>query len=67
MHCFVAPQWETLFSIDNAQAAVAKGDQTYVAGCAFRSLACAAQVLFTLNRRYLINEKGAVEPRCGSR
>lgn len=53
-------QWEILFSIENAQTAVPGGDQTYIAGCAFRSIACAAQVLFALNRRYLINEKGAV-------
>ena len=53
-------QGEILFSIENAQTAVPGGDQTYIAGCAFRSLACAAQVLFALNRRYLINEKGAV-------
>jgi predicted nucleotidyltransferase len=53
--------WETLFSIENAETAVPRGDQTYIAGCAFRSLACAAQVLFALNRRYLINEKGALD------
>jgi hypothetical protein len=53
-------QWEILFSIENAQTAVPRGDQTYIAGCAFRSLACAAQVLFAVNRRYLINEKGAL-------
>jgi len=54
-------RWEASFSIGNAQSAAASGDQAYVAGCAFRSLACAAQVLFAINRRYLINEKGAVE------
>jgi predicted nucleotidyltransferase len=53
-------QWEILFSIENAQTAIPKGDEAYIAGCAFRSLACAAQVLFALNRRYLINEKGAL-------
>ena len=53
-------QWEILFSIENARTAVQKGDQSYIAGCAFRSLACAAQVLFAVNRRYLINEKGAL-------
>jgi hypothetical protein len=47
-------QWESLFSIENAQAAVSRGDQTYVAGCTFRSLSCVAQVPFDLNRRYLI-------------
>jgi Nucleotidyltransferase domain len=53
-------EWEILFSIENAQTAVPNSDQTYIAGCAFRSLACAAQVLFAVNRRYLINEKGAL-------
>ena len=53
-------QWEVLFSIENALTAVPRDDQTYIAGCAFRMLACAAQVLFALNRRYLINEKGAL-------
>ena len=53
-------QWEILFAIENAETAVARGDQTYIAGCAFRSLACGAQVLFAVNRRYLINEKGAI-------
>jgi hypothetical protein len=53
-------QWETQFSIENARTAAPRGDQTYIAGCAFRSLACAAQVLFALNRLYLITEKGAL-------
>jgi hypothetical protein len=53
-------QWEILFSIENARTAIQKGDDSYIVGCAFRSLACAAQVLFAVNRRYLINEKGAL-------
>ena len=53
-------QWEILFSIENARTALPKGDETYIAGCGFRSLACAAQVLFAVNRRYLINEKGSL-------
>jgi hypothetical protein len=53
-------QWEVLFSIENAQTAVPKGDQSYIAGSAFRALACAAHALFAFNRRYLINEKGAL-------
>jgi hypothetical protein len=53
-------QWEIRFAIENAQTAAPKGDQVYIAGCAFRSLACAAQVLFAVNRRYLVNEKGAL-------
>ncbi|MDN5004361.1 nucleotidyltransferase domain-containing protein [Bradyrhizobium sp. GCM10027634] len=54
-------QWEVLFSIENAELAIARGEQTHVAGCIYRSLACTAQVLFALNERYLINEKGALQ------
>jgi len=54
-------QWEILFSIENAELAVSRGDQTHIAGCVYRALACAGQVLFAVNERYLINEKGACE------
>jgi hypothetical protein len=53
-------QWEVRFGIENAELAIARGEQTHVAGCIYRSLACTAQVLFALNERYLINEKGAL-------
>jgi hypothetical protein len=53
-------QWEILFAIENAELAIARGDRTHVAGSLYRSLACIAQVLFALNERYLINEKGAL-------
>jgi hypothetical protein len=53
-------QWEILFAIENAELAVARGEQTHIAGCTYRALACLAQVLFALNGRYLINEKGAL-------
>jgi hypothetical protein len=36
---------EALFSIENAETAVPRGEQTTIAGCAFTSLACVAQVL----------------------
>ena len=52
--------WEVLFSIENGEIAVARAEQTHIAGCAYRALASAAQVLFAVNRRYLINEKGAL-------
>lgn len=52
--------WEIVFVIDNAELAISRGDATHVAGCAYRALCCLAQVLFALNRRYLINEKGAL-------
>ena len=43
--------WEVGFSLENGDLAVVRGDVTHVAGCAYRALACAAQVLFALNRR----------------
>lgn len=54
-------RWEILFSIENGELAAMREDQSHVAGCAYRALACIAQVLFALNGRYLINEKGALE------
>jgi hypothetical protein len=53
--------WEVDFSIENAILGAIRGDQTHVAGCAYRALSCIAQVLFALNCQYLINEKGAFE------
>lgn len=52
--------WEVSFSIWNAAIAIPRGERTHIAGCAYRALGCAGQVLFALNRRYLINEKGAL-------
>ncbi|WP_431016742.1 nucleotidyltransferase domain-containing protein [Bradyrhizobium pachyrhizi] len=53
-------QWEAQFSIENTELALPRGDSTHIAGCAYRALACIAQVLFALNGAYLINEKGAL-------
>ncbi len=53
-------RWEVLFSIENGEIAIARGEQTHIAGCVYRALCCIGQVLFALNRRYLINEKGAL-------
>jgi hypothetical protein len=52
--------WEVDFAIDNAEIAARRAERTHIARCAYRALCCAAQVLFALNGRYLINEKGAV-------
>jgi hypothetical protein len=52
--------WEVDFAIDNAEIAARRAERTHIAGCAYRALSCTAQVLFALNGRYLINEKGAV-------
>ncbi|MEH2625177.1 hypothetical protein V1292_003232 [Bradyrhizobium sp. AZCC 1719] len=53
-------QWEILFTIENAETALPRGDSTHIAGCAYRALACLGQVLFALNGQYLINEKSAL-------
>lgn len=52
--------WEAAFALANARKALDRGDVAYLAGCAFRAVACLCQALFALNGRYLINEKGAV-------
>ncbi|MFG1674406.1 nucleotidyltransferase domain-containing protein [Micromonospora sp. NPDC049282] len=52
--------WESQFALDTAATAAGRGDVAYVAGCAYRSVACLSQVLFAAAGRYLLNEKGAV-------
>src|SRR5271170_4901029 len=52
--------WEVIFSIENAEIAIHREEQTHIAGCVYRALCCIAQVLFAVNRRYLVNEKGAL-------
>lgn len=59
--------WEVLFSIENGEIAVRRREQTHIAGCVYRALCCVAQVVFALNRRYLINEKGALVEAAGLR
>jgi hypothetical protein len=58
-------QWEILFSIENGEVAAARREQTHIAGCTYRALACLGQVLFALNGRYLINEKAALQEAAG--
>jgi hypothetical protein len=53
-------EWEASFSIANARKSLDRGDVSYVAGCAFRAVASLCQVLFALNGKWLLNEKGAV-------
>jgi predicted nucleotidyltransferase len=53
-------EWEAEFSLANARKSLDRGDVSYLAGCAFRAVACLGQTLFALNGVWLINEKGAV-------
>jgi hypothetical protein len=58
--------WEVGFAVENAEIAARRAERTHIAGCAYRALSCAAQVIFALNGRYLINEKGAVAEAAAS-
>lgn len=51
---------EARFFLLIAQKAAGKGDVTYVTGCAFRAASCLLQVVFAVNRQWLLNEKGAL-------
>lgn len=53
--------WEARFALENAAHGRGRDDPAYVAGCAFRTVACLCQTLFALNGVYLLNEKGAVQ------
>jgi hypothetical protein len=53
--------WEARFALVTCRKSAARGDAFYVTGCLFRCAACMVQVLFALNERFLINEKGSVE------
>jgi hypothetical protein len=52
--------WEASFALANARKSLDHGDVSYLAGCAFRAVASLCQVLFALNGKWLLNEKGAV-------
>jgi hypothetical protein len=52
--------FEARFSLENAAKSLHGNDVNYLAGCCFRCVACLCQVIFALNGRYLVNEKGAV-------
>jgi predicted nucleotidyltransferase len=53
--------WEAQFALDTGGKSADRDDVFYVGGCAFRCVACLVQVLFALNGRYFVNEKGSVE------
>ncbi len=53
------------FMLDLGRKPAARGDVFHVAGCLFRCAAALVQVLFALNERYFMNEKGAVAAVAG--
>jgi hypothetical protein len=52
--------FESGFALENARKGLDRRDVNYLVGCCFRPVACLCQVLFAINRTYLLNEKGAV-------
>ncbi len=52
--------WEINFSLAIARKSIERSDVAYAAGCCFRSVMCMLQVLFAINQKYWLNEKGAV-------
>ncbi|MBV9540478.1 MAG: nucleotidyltransferase domain-containing protein [Alphaproteobacteria bacterium] len=51
---------EARFFLAISQKAAAQGDVTFVSGNLFRAQACLMQVLFAINRQWLLNEKGSL-------
>ena len=52
--------WEASFALDTSRKPAERGETFYVTGCLFRCVACLIQVLFAINERYFVNEKGSV-------
>ena len=52
--------WQAEFALSASEKAVARGESPYAAGCFFECAYCLVQVLYALNGRYYVNEKGAV-------
>jgi len=52
--------FEAAFSLDISRKSAARGDVLHVAGNLFRTAAALLQVVFALNERYVMNEKGAL-------
>lgn len=53
--------WEAGFALETSHKPASRGEAFYIAGTFFRCAACLVQVLYALNERYWINEKGSVK------
>lgn len=53
--------WEAWFSITCSRKAAYKGDVNYTMGSVFRTVCSWIEVLYALNFRYLMNEKGSLK------
>jgi predicted nucleotidyltransferase len=52
--------FDSVFEIEIARKAAASHDTIYVAGCLFRAAGFMTLVLYALNRKFFLNEKGAL-------
>lgn len=52
--------WEASFTLETVAKSPKRGDVAYVAGALYRCSAGLVQVIYALNRRYFLNEKGSV-------
>ena len=52
--------WEAGFALETCRKPARRGESFYAGGCLFRCAACLVQVLYALNERYFVNEKGSV-------
>ncbi|WP_075018073.1 nucleotidyltransferase domain-containing protein [Actinacidiphila rubida] len=52
--------WEPAFILGGARKGAARGDAFYVSGCLFRAVGVLVQAMHAHDRRWLVNEKGAV-------
>jgi predicted nucleotidyltransferase len=52
--------WEASFTLETVAKSPKRGDVAYVAGALYRCTAGLVQVIYALNRRYFLNEKGSV-------
>jgi predicted nucleotidyltransferase len=52
--------WQAGFALNTGRKGAERDDPYYVTGSLFQCASCLVQVLFALNQRYYINEKGSV-------
>lgn len=53
--------WEAGFFLIFARKSIARKDVVYASGCFYRIAACLLQVLYAINKTYIMNENGALD------
>ena len=57
--------WEASFTLETVAKSPKRGDVAYVAGALYRCVAALVQVIYAVNERYFLNEKGSVAAAAG--